>query len=58
MEQKFNVYKKLSEVDRQIKYTEVNMVHHLVGSHFLSSRLSPFGTWEWMMKVLLTCVQL
>lgn len=52
MEQEFNVYKKLSEVDSQIKYAEVSMVHLLVGNHFLSSRITPFGTWEWIIKVL------
>lgn len=50
MEQEFNVYKKLSEIDSQMKYSEVSMVVLLVGSHFLSSRLTPFGTWEWMSK--------
>lgn len=46
MEQEFNVYKKLSE------YTEVNMVHLLVGSNFVFSRLNPFGTWERTSKML------
>lgn len=52
MEQELTVYKKLSEVDSQMKYPEVNMVHLLVGSHFLSFRLTPFGTWEWTSKML------
>jgi len=52
MKQEFSVYKKLSEVDSQMRYTEVDMVYLLVGSHFLSSRLTSFGTWEWMSKTL------
>lgn len=48
MVQELKVYKKLSGGDSQMKYTEVNMLHLLA----LSSRITPFDTWESMSNIL------